>query len=99
MKYIFTDDYDLKYEVDFDVYFIPAEGDGWNEPHYPAHTETEVHSLFQLDEHDEPCGVPLDISEKFLVAIDDELVEMATDYADAAIEEKYESDKDYERYN
>ena len=94
MKYTFTDDYDLKFEVDFDVAFIPAEGDGWNEPHDPAHTETEVHSLYQLDEHDEPCGGPLEISEKFLVAIDDELVEVGTDYAEAALEAKYEWDKE-----
>jgi len=33
-----------------------------------------------------------------LIAIDDELVEVATDYAEAAIEAKYESNKEYERY-
>ena len=99
MTYVFTDEYELKFEVDFDVYFIPEEGDGWVEPRYPAHTETEVHSVYQLDEHDEACGSQLELSEKFLIAIDDELVEVATDYAEAAVEAEYESDKEYERYN
>mgnify|MGYP000335681350 CR=1 FL=1 len=44
---------EVEYLCDLDADFWPEEGDGWNEPHYPAHVEPlmEIKSVKVTDKH------------------------------------------------
>ena len=78
-----SEELQLNLEVDYEARWIPAEGDGWNDPFYPAHWEIEINSVYQLDDHDEPCGIALKLTDKFVDAL---LV-----YAEEDVDEHYET--------
>lgn len=68
MKLTITDEYGFDFEVIYEAYLTPQEGDGWYDPIIPGHWEVEVEEVWQIDETGERC-CKLDITDEFLMVI------------------------------